>query len=374
MFPNSFAKDNPGNVTRATAQPSFGMDVSRNPQADFSAILNETTSRRAKAVIKQIANEDNKPRPDLLGKSVAYDNGDITRLSGARPDDETDRNQSAVGLMRSSATLRNLGASMMQQPPTSRLTSALNPFPQALQPNPLSSQSQQKFFSPPQPTPNTFRQPSFPLPGDPFYLPPAKAELTSWRNEQTQQNRESLEKYITTLVDKVAAFDEQRKDFKNYDKAALDAKDDEIRTFLVGQKKADEARRVEIENRLRDIFKEKTNLSTGYSPSEGFLLQVDFILTYFSRFEDVYVRFAVYLIGDKISRTYRSGKCLAENYLANMNRVFFGEKQVVENIDNDREAVVIFEVINVTNSAGVASSELVGWSMLRLFDDSENFL
>lgn len=372
MFANSYAKDNPGNVTRATAQPSFGMDASRNPQADFSAILNETTSRRAKAVIKQIANEDNKPRPDLLGKSVAYDNGDITRLSGARPDDETDRNQSAVGLMRSSATLRNLGASMMKEAPTSRLDSARNPLP-------LSSQSQQKFFnSPPpgQPNPNSnsFRQPSFPLPGEPFYLPPAKAELTSWRNEQSTQNRESLEKYITTLVDKVAAFDEQRKDFKNYDKAALDAKDDEIRTFLVGQKKADEARRVEIENRLRDIFKEKSNLSTGYSPSEGFLLQVDFILTYFSRFEDVYVRFAVYLIGDKISRTYRSGKCLAENYLANMNRVFFGEKQVVENIDNDREAVVIFEVINVTNSAGVASSELVGWSMLRLFDDSENFL
>lgn len=373
MFPTSFAKDNPGNVTRATVQPSFANDVSRNPQADFSAILNETTSRRAKAVIKQIANEDNKPRPDLLGKSVAYDNPDVTRLSNARADDETDRNQSAVGLMRSSATLRNLGASMMRDNPTARIESARMDQPMGGLGGARSSQS--KFFDIDQrAATNSLPQQGFPLPGGPAFLGPAKAELNSWRTAQVAQNRESLEQYITTLVDKVATFDEKRKDFKNYDKATLDAKDDEIRTFLVGQKKADEARRVEIENRLRDIFKEKANLSTGYSPSEGFMMQIDFILTYFSRFEDVYVRFAVYLIGDKISRTFRTGKCLAENYLANMNRVFFAEKQVVENIDNDREAVVIFEVINVTNSAGVASSELVGWSMLRLFDDGENFL
>lgn len=97
-------------------------------------------------------------------------------------------------------------------------------------------------------------------------------------------------------------------------------------------------------------------------------------MTYFSRFEDVYLRYAVYIIGDKISKTYQTGFHLSENYLANMNRVFLGEQQVVEGVENDREVLVVFEMINITHQAGVKSMELVGWTVLRLFDDGEGFM
>lgn len=97
-------------------------------------------------------------------------------------------------------------------------------------------------------------------------------------------------------------------------------------------------------------------------------------MTYFSRFEDIYIRFSVYLIGDKISKTYQTGFYLSENYLANMNRVFFGEQHLVESIDNDREVFIIFEIINVTNQNGAKSMELIGWTLLRPFDDHEGFI
>jgi hypothetical protein len=97
-------------------------------------------------------------------------------------------------------------------------------------------------------------------------------------------------------------------------------------------------------------------------------------MTYFSRFEDIYLRFAVYIIGDKISKTYQTGFYLSENYLANMNRVFFGEQHLIENIENDREVFIIFEIINITNQNGVKSMELVGWTLLRPFDDHEGFI
>lgn len=97
-------------------------------------------------------------------------------------------------------------------------------------------------------------------------------------------------------------------------------------------------------------------------------------MTYFTRFEDVYLRFSVYLIGDKISKTYQTGFYLSENYLANMNRVFFGEQHTVENIENDKEVFIIFEIINITNQSGIKSMELVGWTVLRPFDDFEGFV
>ena len=97
-------------------------------------------------------------------------------------------------------------------------------------------------------------------------------------------------------------------------------------------------------------------------------------MTYYSRFEDVYLRYAVYIIGDKISRTYETMFHLSENYLANMNRVFVGEQQVVEGIENDKEVMIVFEMINVSSQAGARSMELVGWTVLRLFDDYEGFM
>lgn len=80
-------------------------------------------------------------------------------------------------------------------------------------------------------------------------------------------------------------------------------------------------------------------------------------------------------MGEKISQTFETEKCLSEHYLADMNRVFFGEQQLIENIEPDKETFIIFELINITNStAGVQSMELVGWTVLRLFNDDDSFV
>jgi hypothetical protein len=97
-------------------------------------------------------------------------------------------------------------------------------------------------------------------------------------------------------------------------------------------------------------------------------------MTYYTRFEDVYIRYAVYIIGDKISKTFETGYHLSENYMANMNRVFFGEQQLIENIETDKEVFIIFEIINITNQSGTKSMELIGWTVLRIFDDNDGFL
>ena len=65
---------------------------------------------------------------------------------------------------------------------------------------------------------------------------------------------------------------------------------------------------------------------------------------------------------------------MSENYIANMNRVFIGEQQLVENIENDREVFIVFEIINITNQSGTKSMELVGWTVLALFDENEGFV
>lgn len=60
--------------------------------------------------------------------------------------------------------------------------------------------------------------------------------------------------------------------------------------------------------------------------------------------------------------------------MGNVNRVFMGEQKVIENIDIDPEVFIIFEMINVSEQSGVASNELIGWSILRVFDDGDNFM
>lgn len=51
-----------------------------------------------------------------------------------------------------------------------------------------------------------------------------------------------------------------------------------------------------------------------------------------------------------------------------------GEQKVIENIDIDPEVFIIFEMINVSEQSGVSSNELIGWSILRVFDDGDNFM
>jgi hypothetical protein len=51
-----------------------------------------------------------------------------------------------------------------------------------------------------------------------------------------------------------------------------------------------------------------------------------------------------------------------------------GEQQVIENIDSDPQVFIIFEIINISNQSGVSSHELIGWSILRIFDDEDNFM
>ena len=75
-----------------------------------------------------------------------------------------------------------------------------------------------------------------------------------------------------SMIDLVLEFGEVEQD-----KAILDKKDEEIRKWVVTQKKVDEERRVEVEARLRLIFQDKIYEGTDYSPSEGFLLSMDFM-------------------------------------------------------------------------------------------------
>lgn len=86
------------------------------------------------------------------------------------------------------------------------------------------------------------------------------------------------------------------------------------------------------------------------------------------------MRYAVYIIGDQISKLQKTDYHLSENYLGNVNRVFMGEQKVIENIDIDPEVFIIFEMINVSEQSGVSSNELIGWSILRVFDDGDNFM
>ena len=360
----------------------LGSDETR----DLTILLNNDTSRKGRNVIQKLNEEmRNKNNMSIFNRTTNELASDPLRSSGTlrrsglnvlgmAPDDPTDvsvNNKSAI-------TTRTLGASPLDGRPGSALS------------NPPRIGSSKSINQPPATTGLNFNKPAFPtinrlditgyknpnveLRGKPLGEADQKEVNTTRLKElESQRNKQAIE-YVSSVVKKIEDIDNRTKNFKEFDKVELDRKDEEIRKWLIIQKKVDEERRVETENRLRLIFKDKENFSTHYSPTEGFLLEIDFMMTYFSRFEDVYIRYAVYLIGDKISPTFKTGYHMSENYLANMNRIFMGEQQVIENIDNDREVFVIFEIINITNQSGVKSHELVGWTVLRIFDDNEGFL
>lgn len=115
----------------------------------------------------------------------------------------------------------------------------------------------------------------------------AEGEITEikkyWKKEEMKKKGIDMSKYVENLLERIENMEEKRKDFKNYEQAELDSKDNEIRVmsvykkYVITQKEVDEERRKETESRLRDIFKDPVVESTGYSPVEGFLLSIDFM-------------------------------------------------------------------------------------------------
>lgn len=107
---------------------------------------------------------------------------------------------------------------------------------------------------------------------------------------------------------------------------------------------------------------------------EGFIFCADFILTKTSRFEDLTLRYSVWLVGQKLTKTYYTEEQISEDYAQNVKRVFIGEQQKIEDIEPDSETFLIIEVINNMNMAGNKNKELVGWTLVKLFDNHQGLI
>lgn len=113
---------------------------------------------------------------------------------------------------------------------------------------------------------------------------------------------------------------------------------------------------------------------SGYNPVEGFIFCADFMMTKTSRFEDLTLRYSVYLVGQKLTKTYYTEEQISEEYSQNVKRVFIGEQQKIEDIEPDPETFLIIEAINSMNIGGNKKKELVGWTMVKLFDEHEGLI
>lgn len=244
----SFSKANDHDMTRATLTPHRPA-----PQSDLSVLINTDTSRHGRGVINKL-NSDMRNRPEMVNLSNAESythflskdesaNRSTTLIRGAH---------NILGLSQDPLPTidRPMSRSMVnQQGSTSRLGSASH-----VQLNPNADIRNKGLAN-----------------------RDAKEVASHFAAIDRKQQAERVKKYVESVVEKVERLESHQRDFKQYEKAELDAKDEEIRKWVVTQKKVDEERRVEIENRLRTIFQDKVIEGTGYSPSEGFLLSIDFM-------------------------------------------------------------------------------------------------
>lgn len=251
-------KQNDHDMTRAT----FAATRNHN-QSDLSMLINTDTSRKAKGVINKLnADMHNRPemvnmshldshtnflsKDDSVNRSTALLRG-AHNILGLSPDplpnlysDDRPQSSSVVG---------HNASAMMSKSSTSRFgsLSQANINPNVLIRNKGLNAGDQK-------------------------------EVSNHHALLDQKEKaERVKKYVESVVERVEKLESHQKDFKQYEKATLDAKDEEIRKWVITQKKVDEERRMEIETRLRTIFQDKIIEGTGYSPSEGFLLSIDFM-------------------------------------------------------------------------------------------------
>lgn len=250
----SFVKGNDNDMTRATL-------THRNPaHSDMSILINKDTSRQARGIINKL-NSEMRNRPEMV--NVSHADSMTNFLS---KDDSVNR---STTLIRGAHNILGLSHDPLPQiSPIGRPTSRSIVDQSAM----LSKSSTSRIGSASQViNPNVDIRNRGLKNRDVIEVNNHLAVL------ERKEKAEKVKKYIESVVEKVEKLESHQKDFKQYEKAELDAKDDEIRKWVIEQKKVDEERRVEIETRLRTIFQDKIIEGTGYSPSEGFLLSIDFM-------------------------------------------------------------------------------------------------
>lgn len=273
----SFMKHNPNDMTRLTN--NMTSRTGGNNQ-DMSMLISDSTSRKAKGVISQL-NRDQQKRPELVNLSNYDDDHFLSR------DDTTMRSQALIRGAHNSLGMSGEGfrpqqdASILSNRPLNNSTANFARPPSSSRPgsgfriksavqNPLRSSqgmSQSKLSV----------NPNAVIRNQGLNLDDQRDVSAHIKRLQDKEKAEKLKNYVESLVEQVEKMDSHAKDFKLYEKQELDAKDAEIKSWVNIQKKVDEERRVEVENRLRTIFQDKAIESTGYSPSEGFMLSIDFM-------------------------------------------------------------------------------------------------
>lgn len=133
-------------------------------------------------------------------------------------------------------------------------------------------------------------------------------------------------------------------------------------------------RRKEIEVELRKIFADNVFTGTDYNPAEGFLFEADYLLSRFVRFEEVIIRYSVYLVGERFTEIYESTAALSAPYGSDIKRAFLSERKTIEDINADEATFLIIELINITNKGGNKTQELIGWTLVKLFTESHGLI
>lgn len=289
------------------ARDQTHLDASATRANDLTVLLTNETSRKGRFVINKMNNEmRNHQERTMIAGLEREDSGFLSRLEGGGG---LNHNRSSMALQRNAQNILVMSGdnfnkpSMMDQNATMLTLNNRSGIatPQLMNPNQsalnltrgnLNRSNTSGFARPPSTRdliPALHPQP-LPALRTSSALDPVAALNPNILNESDRleiinkfkkdadvAKTKKVAEYIDSVVKKIEDMDEQAKNFKNYDKAILDKKDEEIRKWVVTQKKVDEERRVEVEARLRLIFQDKIYEGTDYSPSEGFLLSMDFM-------------------------------------------------------------------------------------------------
>ena len=193
-------------------------------------------------------------------------------------------------------------------------------------------------------------------------------------DEEQEQNKETQKQYLDALLKQVDVMEKKRSEFKQYRPEELHEKDGVFNAQVQEERQINEERRKDIESDLRKIFADKEFSGTDYNPVEGFLFEGDFLLTRSVRFEDISIRYSVYLAGERFSPIFKSEDVISEPYSSDTKRAFIGERQIVEDINPDENIFLIIELINKTNKGGHRAQELIGWTLIQLFNENDDLI
>ena len=219
-------------------------------------------------------------------------------------------------------------------------------------------------------------RPLLSLPGMPDNKPVMKPALRqdvqkAWKEEEEFEGLDRTMAYVKNLISHMDVMERNRGELPKKEEN-IDGGDD-FKKYAQMQRQIDEQRRKEIETELRAIWGGKFTKS-GYSENEGFLFSADFVMTRNTRFEHLYLRYSVWVVGQKISETFKTEGQIGEDFAEHVQRVFIGQSKIVENIKPDQETFLIIEVVNTFDQGNTKSQELVGWTLLQLFDDMQNLM